>query len=124
MRIYVAGTRHDPRIEDGSLVATLRARGHTIVSRWHDEGCWRPETQQSEDDRRDIAMMNFGDIDRCDAVLAVPYPGHHLCGAHVEIGYGLGTGREVYILGGPRAFNTMTAHVRVRYLGNLDELPR
>lgn len=125
MKIYVAGTRHDPRIADGSLVAELQRLGHTITSHWHDPGVREAEEARATyEDRLRIATANYRDLDAAELVLAVPYAGHHLRGAHAEIGYAIGVGKRVFVLGAPADFNTMTTHANVRYLAVLSELPR
>lgn len=124
MKVYVAGTMHDPRIADGSIVAELQQRGHAVVSRWHDPDAWRSESAQpTHEERLRIASMNFADLDRADLVLAVPHAGHHLRGAHTEIGYAIGRGKPVVILGARTDFNTMTAHPSVTVAGTLGEIP-
>lgn len=123
MKIYIAGTMHDPRISLGLVQQRLAALGHDVVSRWHIAGNWKPNgDQKTQKDREAIAGANFGDIDRCNVVLVVPCEGHHMRGAHVEIGYAIGTWKTVYVLGDFDSVNTMCAHPRVEYIHALEEI--
>lgn len=119
MRVYIAGTFHDPRIADGIIVRELQSLGHEIVSRWHHASVRRTIAERSV-----IAMANYSDIDRCETMLVVPLDGHHLRGAHVEVGYALGTKKRVVILGAHDAMNTMAAHEKVEYITTIDGLGR
>ena len=125
MRVYIAGTFHDPRISDGSVVREVQALGHEVVSTWHHEAVWKSEShQRSRLDRQTIAEANYRDIDRCETMLVVPMDGHHLCGAHTETGYAIGTKKRVVILGDHASMNTMTVHKTVEYITSIDGLGR
>lgn len=122
MRVYIAGTRHDPRIADGSLVAELLEDylgvGVEVVSRWHDNP---PGDQNGTlEERLRVCTQNFHDLDTADVVLAVPCETHHLRGAHVEVGYATGRGIPVVILGESGDFNTMTETSTVRYADSVE----
>ncbi len=123
MKVYIAGTMHDPRISLGLVQQRLEMLGHEVVSRWHIAGNWKPNADQNTPEARaTIAMDNFGDIDRSNVVLVVPCEGHHMRGAHVEVGYAIGTWKTVYVLGAFDSVNTMCTHPRVEYIGDLEEI--
>lgn len=115
MRLYLAGTMHDPRFLNGTLPRQLRVAGHTIVSRWHEPGVWRSEDRQTDALRQRIARDNLANLAESDMLLAVPLAGHHLRGMHLEMGYALGRGIPVHVLGGHRDVNTMGDHPTVTF---------
>lgn len=124
MKLYIAGTFHDPRIESQQTSETLTKLGHTIVSRWHLPGNWQSESKQrSYEDREGIARVNFQDLDSAHVVVAIPFKDHHLRGLHVEVGYAIAKGKPVYVLGSHTDLNTMTCHKSlVRYYSTLGDL--
>lgn len=125
VRVYIAGTFHDPRIEGGAIVREVQSLGHEVVSRWHNADVWQPESRQRTlAERCAIAMANYRDIDGCETMLVVPMDVHHLYDAHVEVGYALGTKKRVVILGAHDAMSSMTAHERVEYIATIAELGR
>lgn len=123
MKLYIAGTIHDPRIKSGEIQQRLEELEHTIVSRWHRADVWQPESrQQTFHSRASIAEMNYRDLDSSDAVVAVPHHDHHLRGLHTEVGYAIGKGKKVYLLGDPNSMNTMTVAPNVHYIQDLYEI--
>lgn len=123
MKLYLAGTIHDPRISQHVLANEILAGGHGIVSQWHLPGKWQAESrQESYGARLDIATINLADLDRSDAVVAVPLADHHLRGMHVEVGYAIAKGKPTYVLGDHKSLNTMTVHRLVHYVSSVGEL--
>lgn len=124
MKLYIAGTFHDPFVESGEAVRVLTERGHTVVSQWHSADVWQPESRQpTAEIRASIAAQNYADIDRADAVVVIPLVGHHLRGAHTEVGYAIGRGKPVYVFGDERSMNTMATHSLVRCIASLADVP-
>lgn len=118
MKIYVAGTMHDDQISSEEIVKALTDAGHHVTSRWLRPGNWLPEArQQGLKARQEIAMKNYADIDDADAVVAVipKAQAHHLRGMHTELGYALGRGMPVIVLGSYLDVNTMGNHEKVIY---------
>lgn len=118
-KVYVAGTRHEPNTL--AVVAALRGQGVAVTSTWHDQPLG--DTEPTPEARRACAMTNYKALDEATVVVAVPCETHHLRGAHTEVGYALGKGIPVMVLGASGDFNTMTEHPNVTYctLGNLKD---
>lgn len=125
MKIYVAGTMHDDQISSEEIVNALTTAGHHVTSRWLRPGNWLPEArQQGLKARQGIAMTNYADIDAADLVVAVipKAQAHHLRGMHTEMGYALGCGKPVIVLGSYLDVNTMGNHEKVTYKTSMDDL--
>lgn len=108
LRIYLAGTGHDPRFATTMIADNLRAHDFDVVSHWHDPGVWKPGQDRSIAEGVVIATSNYADLDKADVVLVVvPAQEHHLRGAHTECGYALAKKKRIVVWGGPRSLNTM-----------------
>lgn len=115
-KVYVAGTRHEPNTV--ALVTALRAAGVPVTSTWHDNP--PGDTAGTPEARRACAMTNYGHIDEASLVVAVPCSTHHLRGAHTEVGYAVGQGKPVVVVGASGDLNTMTEHPNVTYCTNTE----
>jgi len=114
---------HDPRISLALIQQKLEALGHEVVSRWHIKGNWKPNgDQKTQSDKETIALTNFSDIEKSEVVLVIPCKNHHMRGAHVEIGYAIGTGKPVFVLGAYDSVNTMCAHPGVKYIDSPEKI--
>ncbi len=110
-KVYVAGTRHTP--DTLATVTALRAAGVAVTSTWHDNP--PGDIAGTPEARRACAMTNYGHIDEASLVVAVPCSTHHLRGAHTEVGYAVGQGKPVVVVGASGDLNTMTEHPLVTY---------
>lgn len=110
-RVYVAGTRHTP--DTLTVVETLRGAQVPVTSRWHDQP--PGDIAGTQEARETCAMANYADLDNANVVVVVPCPTHHLRGAHTEVGYALGKGKPVVVVGKSGDLNTMTEHPNVTY---------
>ena len=117
---YIAGTRHCEAIANESALRAIEACGVRVVSEWHRKPA--SEVLVTQEARRSTAMENYAAIDQADVLIAVPCDDHHLRGAHTEIGYALGRGIQVVLLGS--SFNTMTEHERALHVVDLESLCR
>ena len=116
-RVFVSGTRHEPEVFN--IVRYLREHNITVTSNWHD----LPRGDVSgPGDRARVAATNWGDIDRSTHILAVPCASHHLRGCHTELGYSIGRGIPVVVLGDHDSFNTMTEVPLFTYAASMDEV--
>lgn len=116
LRIYIAGTGHDPRFATTMIADNLRAHDFDVVSRWHNPGVWKPGNEVSIKDEIETAARNYADIDKADVVLVVvPAQEHHLRGAHTECGYALAKGKKIAVWGAPRSLNTMVPFDKALY---------
>lgn len=122
-RVYVASTWRSLIIADGSLVAALRAAGAEVLSRWHDEPA-PANSDPGPEERRWISTENLADLDSASVIVAVPCAGHHMRGAHFEMGYATGKNKPVVILGRSGDFNTMTETPDVLYAESVEALLR
>ena len=113
MKLYLAGTRHDPNLH--AVRDALLAAGHSLTSRWHDQ----PSGDQdgSAASRSVVARTNFADLAAADAVVVSSYDGHHLRGAHTEVGWCIAKGKPVVVVGPP--LNTMTEVTGVMTVGSV-----
>jgi hypothetical protein len=124
LRVYLAGTGHDPEIENQQIPSFIKAVGHELVSTWHEPGHWVPGTMERSDAEWDaIAEKNFEDLARAEAVLVkIPPVSHHLRGAHVECGVALAKGLKVVVWGQPGDLDTMVPRSRCVFAPNWAEV--
>lgn len=120
LRVYLAGTRHDPRIADQLVRRFLEWAGFEVTSRWHDQP--PGDVDGTIAARWDVASTNLADLDRADVVAAVAYGDHHLRGLHTEVGYAMGREKRVVVLGEPGCLNTMTETAFITYAPTLKML--
>jgi hypothetical protein len=112
MKLYLAA-RYERREE----IAKIRVEGHEIVSRWltgsHDSM-----------DSADAAAEDLADVASADAlVLFADPPGiFSRGGRHVEFGYALALGKEIWVVGGPE--NVFQHLPQVRRLPDAESLGR
>lgn len=106
MRVYIAGTGDDPRLN--CAAQCLRSIGHEVVSQWH------------EIDADDSAEGNYADIDRADVIVAIILSGHRHQGLHAECGYAIGRGKRIYVVGNESDVNLMLRHPLVVFNWSLD----
>jgi nucleoside 2-deoxyribosyltransferase len=117
LRIYLAGTGHDPRFHTTDFVDKFREAGFDVVSHWHDPGVWKPEGLLSVSDEFQVAERNFRDLEKADVVVVVvPEDYHHLRGAHVECGYAIAKGMKIVVWGHAHEVNTMTRVDNCKYI--------
>ena len=116
MNLYLASSsQHDAL----SLAKVLVSAGHVITSSW----VYKPLKRTSEytdDQRTAIAVRNLSDITASDVLILLG--NRFLCpgGKHVEVGYALGVGKPVWVLG-PRE-NLLLWHPGVRWFEHLNDL--
>lgn len=94
MKVYLAG-RFVLRGELEAYANRLKEDGHEIVSSWVYGGENGMELPQ-------IAELDFSDIDRADTLVHFTAPEGSATpggGRHVEMGYALGKGKNVIIVG-------------------------
>lgn len=122
-KVYVAGTHHPPDTNVTVVtVAALKANNVTVTSPVGGHDNPPGDVAGTHEARRACAMANYADIDAADVVVVVPCPTHHpLRGVHTEVGYALGKGKPVVVVGTPGCLNTMTEHPNLTYT-TLDNL--
>lgn len=76
----------------------LEAMGHKITSRWLHLPFNSTETY-SEASRADLAVMDYDDVVRSDALLLVAGPDRYSGGKFVETGIAMGIGLPITVLG-------------------------
>lgn len=119
MDIYLAG-RYSRREELAGYAAELREAGHTVTSRWLDgnhqisrdgkpigddgealiEG--NDDSPEAVQMRWDFAAEDLEDIDGADMLIAFTEPPRSDAsrgGRHVEMGYAIGTGKIILVVG-------------------------
>jgi hypothetical protein len=99
MTFYLAG-KFRWRLVIRQIATKLRAHGHTINGRWLTGHDWpmSPAAQAR------YAAEDFEDIDTADAVVVFQFPVDEpepSTGRHVELGYALGMGKPVILVGLP-----------------------
>lgn len=94
MKVYIAC--HSKELAQS--VAKDICANHQIVSRWH-EKAFHPTDFHSLDERYTIAIEDFNDIKRADALLLVAGPEKYSGGKFVEAGIAYGMNKPVYVLG-------------------------
>lgn len=94
MKIYIAGRYTNlALLKEESKI--FEASGHEVTSSWLDNA-------EDKLTFKDIAILDLQDIDRADAVClytepyGTPVPGG---GRMVEFGYGMGKGKQMFIVG-------------------------
>ena len=118
MKFYLAG-RFIRSGEINECADELRGIGHTVSCRWllgnHQIHPGSSEVDASGDNvpmiARPFAQDDIEDVEKADALVLFterPYSDKGRGGRHVEFGYALGKGKEVYIIG-PRenVFHTL-----------------
>lgn len=117
MRIYIAGTGHDPRFATTMMADNLRAHGYEVVSRWHVPGVWKPGNDRTIADSVAIATRNYADLDKADVLLVVvPEKAHHLRGVHAECGYAIAKGKRIVVWSTTETLNTMVNPAKCAYM--------
>lgn len=124
LRVYLAGTGHDPEIADQRIPGFITATGHALVSTWHAPGVWMPGTTTLSDAASDaIAERNLADLAQAEVLLVkIPPVAHHLRGAHVECGVALARNLKVLVWGQPGDLNTMVPRSRCTFAPNWAEI--
>lgn len=95
MKIYVAC--HD-RWAACHVATVLEAKGHAITSMWHYKE-FKASHQHTEQERETIAVEDFYDVERADALVLVAGPDKYSGGKFVEAGIALGMRKQVVIIG-------------------------
>lgn len=105
MYIYLAA-RYSRIDELNRYADILRERGHDITSRWlkgahqiSDDGLSREADRET---RERFAVEDIADINNSDLLIAFTEPprsSNSRGGRHVEFGYALGLGTEVFVVG-------------------------
>lgn len=112
MKFYLcSGTTFADDMESHRLA--LEARGHKVVSRWHQME--RPMLTLADPGLKSRARMDLGDIEDADVLLAFAGGGvNKRGGRHYEAGYAHAVGLEVWLVGEPEhAFHTLaTRHFK------------
>ena len=102
MRIYLASS-YRRRVELQGYADDLRACGHTVTSRWLDgshDSC--DDATPSDEQRASWAREDLDDIRGSDALVLYTDDDSGRGGCMVELGYALGYGLLVFVVG-PRA---------------------
>ena len=95
MKIYVASHCQE---RAKRLATLLIAQGHIITSRWVFLA-FLPTDAYLAPRRREIAEEDLQDVSSSEALILIAGPDKCPGGKFVEVGYALGLGREVYVLG-------------------------
>ena len=100
-RVYFAA-RYSRREELNGYRAQLEALGMGVTSHWLVNDPPAPISQLTDAHWRDLAETDRRDIERADALVAFTEspPGGN-GGRHVELGIGIGLGKEIVIVGRP-----------------------
>lgn len=95
--IYLAGPwLHRLRIK--GIADQLRASGHQVVSRWHDEWALRSDIGISFEELESEARMDLADVRACDVLLLINWEGS-TGGMFVEQGYAMALHKPVVVVG-------------------------
>lgn len=93
MKIYIAA--HDPRLAEAFAAENS---DHEFTSRWHKKPFY-PTDHHTLDERFEIAIEDFNDIKRAEALVLISGPGKYPGGKFVEAGIAYGLGMPVYFVG-------------------------
>ncbi len=99
MRIYIAA-RYGRRTDAAALGKELAAAGHEITARWLTGIHGQDDGNMSR--WGEFALDDVQDMDRADVLIALTEPptdAHPRGGRHVELGYALGTGKRIVLIG-------------------------
>jgi nucleoside 2-deoxyribosyltransferase len=116
MKLYIAG--HDQEIAN-DIASRLSATGHEITASWLFKP-FHPTKHHTAEERVDIAVEDFNDIARADALVIIssdrPVPG----GKFVEAGIALGLGKKIFLIGDRE--NMLMWHPKIRQIMNTEEI--
>jgi hypothetical protein len=105
------------------LKLELERQGHECTSRWIASDRKFGSSDYSDDERRQMAMMDEEDVRRATGglILLAEMPGHFVPGGkHVEAGIALAVGYPVYVVG--RRENVFHWHPSVSVFESIEEL--
>lgn len=109
--VYVSA--HFPEAPTARYVSDcLAGAGHRIVSTWYSTG--------TESDPVASAVRDFREIDESDALVMLSTPHRTTGGKFVELGYALGKGKRVFVLGVRE--NWMIHHPSISVYASVEEL--
>jgi nucleoside 2-deoxyribosyltransferase len=105
MRVYLAA-RYSRKDEISKLVPLFGAHGISVCSRWlHETSSPGAElTDLSPEFCRETAEVDLEDIEMCDTLVFFaedPLVGTPRGGRHVEMGFALGIGKRIAVVGNP-----------------------
>lgn len=112
MRIYLAGS-WAARKELQEMRDKLIAADIEVTSRWLDWPGPLPGETKADEWRRS-ALWDLADIDKAEAVLIVTTTPSTHGGFHTELGYAMGSGKPVAVIG-PRPSNFFMLHRIVQF---------
>jgi hypothetical protein len=95
MKIYIASHCQE---RAKRLAAILTGQGHTITSRWINESFLSTDAYLPPR-RREIAEEDIADVTSSEALILIAGPDKCPGGKFVEVGYALGYGLQVFVLG-------------------------
>lgn len=115
----------------GGLAGRLQAAGHTVTSSWlyetaEGEGLAGPAVALPDEAVAEHAQTDMDEIRRSEVLVGVTAEwceletGGHTGGRHVELGYAMGLGRRVIVLGEPE--NVFHRARRVVRCGSVTEV--
>jgi hypothetical protein len=105
------------------LKTEIERLGHECTARWITSDQKFGTSDYSDDERRQLALMDEEDVRRATdgLILLAEMPGHFVPGGkHVETGMALTLGHPVYVVG--RRENVFHWHPRVTVFTSADEL--
>ncbi len=114
MKVYIA-SMFSRREEMEMWAQQMKDAGHEVVSRWVFGG-------ESGLNRTDISLLDFEDINASDIVVSFTSPYGTATkggGRHVEFGYGLGTGKQLALIG--ERENVFHHHPNVKVFSTLEQ---
>lgn len=101
MKFYISA-RYGRRLEAEELGRVLLEEGHEITSRW----IWRDQPDDYEtathEEVADYAEEDIEDVMNAEALITLSEPSNNPYGRggrHVEFGFALGMGKELYVIG-------------------------
>lgn len=124
MRIYLAG-RYGRRGELAGYARRLRVAGIAVVCRWLEGDEAGDDDDPPEHVARRCAAEDCEDIAAADVVAVFGEPPGEIAGASrggrfVELGYAIGLGKRVYVVGHQE--NIFCHHPAVRFVGSYETL--
>lgn len=93
MKIYIAGSWNERDWLQDVAIEIIKATGHTITSRWWTCAVGKNALQ--------CALMDIQDMDSADCIMVFMRGATHRGGRMVELGYAIGKGKPVILIGEP-----------------------
>ena len=118
MLIYVAGPWvHRAQVKQ--VAQQYRDKGHTVVSRWHDDWGARSDAGITDADKREEAEKDVADVQMSQALVLLNWEGS-TGGMFVEQGIAIDRHTPVIVVGGPRS-NVFHHLLSVKYVNSFAE---